>query len=230
MSIKKKGTPRSPRAPSRSLEVALSDARKVYDEYGHGAASKPEIAKALGTSAKSSSFRQHLFTVKEFGLLDSDGSDFEVCQLFLRMKSSTPDSAEFKSYAMMAIEHSPLLAQLLMEFKGKLPSRESVATRLETQRRFGADRAREVADVLEGSLRFAGVVGTDGNILPVREVEVDDAPPETQDLGDQQGVTAQGLKAEVPLELGRTVTVFYPADMTSDEAAKISNVVKALVS
>lgn len=230
MSAKKKGAAKSPRAPSHSLEVSFSDAQRVYDRYSHAVVSMPEVAAALVMSGKSSALRQRIFTLKQFGLLDSSGSDFRVSSLFLQMKSSDRDSPQFKGHAITAIERSSLFAELLSEFEGKLPPSELVATRLETQRRFSADRAREVADALEGSLRFAGILGAGGNILPVREEQLEDTDSEPQAAGDQHAVRALGLKVEVPLERGRTVTVFYPADMTSDEAAKMSNVVKALVS
>lgn len=230
MNAKKKGSPKSPRAPSFSLDVSFSDAQRVYDKYGHGVVSTPEVAAALGMSAKSSSLRRRIFTLKEFGLLDSADSDFKVSPLFLEMKSAVPNSPQFKGHAVTAIEGSSLFAELLREFNGKLPPRDAVAVRLETQRRFSADRAREVADTLERSLRFAGVLDAGGNILPVREEPLDETHPERQAPADQQGVTAQGLKVEIALDSGRTVTVFYPADLTSDDAAKISKVVSALIS
>lgn len=228
MSAKKRGAPKSPPAPSHSLAVSFSHAQKIYKNYSHASINKSEVAKALGMSATSSSVAEHLFTLREFGLLDSQDSEFKVSDLFLQMNSSEAGSGEFKKHAVTAIEHSSLFAELLHSFEGKLPSSDLVATRLETQKRFNANRARKVARALEESLRFAGALAAGGNILPVREAA--DTESRTQVSGDEQEVAAGALKLQLPLERGRTVTVLYPADITSEEAEKISKVLGALVS
>jgi hypothetical protein len=134
---------------------------------------------------------------------------------------------------------------LLDEFKTKLPSVEAVAGRLETQKRFNADRAKLAAATLEKSLQFAGVLDNSNNILPVRETPGHSNPPANQDGADQSENAGRGgdddtggdnndarisvLSLEIPVGEDRKVVVRYPHDLAVAEAKKVGNVLNAVV-
>lgn len=239
MNPSKPRRPRSPAVPSRSLDDAFADTKRLYNTYTHGTFSKSELASALGVSATSGPFAGRFFSLKEYGLVDGANDSFRVSQRFLGMKDEATTSATFKRSALDAIKSSGIFAELLGDWKTKLPPREAVATRLEQQKKFNPDRAKEIAAVLEESLRFAGVLDANNNILPIR----DDADAggggndrRDDDLDDYgrrddvgNGKLGAHLRTDIPLGDGRRVIVSYPNDLTEQEAQKVGNVLKAIV-
>lgn len=236
--------PRSPAVPSRTLENCLDDVKELYREYSHASFTKSEIASALGVSAASGPFAGRLFSIKEFGLLEESAGSYSVSDMFMTLNSTDHGDATFKQAALDAIRRSEIFREVVDSASGKLPSSSSVAHRLETQKRFNATRAMKVANVLEQSMRFAGVLDGSNNILPVRDTgggggaaderEQDHAPDgEPHDgRGHDQPDEALGpdtLSVEIPVGEDRKVAIRYPRDLSSDEAKKIGNVLSAIV-
>jgi hypothetical protein len=218
----------------------VADAKKLYDEFSHSKFSKSEIATVLKMSSTSGQFTKRVFTVKEYGLIDQSGTDYSLTELFRTLHSSNPGEAAFKRAALTAIRNSDTFAELLDEYKTKLPSAEVVAGRLENQKLFNRDKAKSAADVLEKSLRYAGVLDGTNNILPVRDTPVgENTDPgdglsgtrENSGLTDREEPLAEDtLSLEIPVGDGRKVVVRYPSDLSSDEAKKVGNVLNAVVS
>lgn len=229
MTTTRRGKPLSPRSPARNLEISLGNARKVYKSYAHGTFTKGEVAHALKCSAISGAFITTLFSLKEFGLLDLVGKDFKMSKWFLELDSAKQGTEKFKEAALRSIRNSAMLDALLNEFKDQLPSRDVVANRLETRRKFNKEKAKQVAKVLENSLQFAGILGSSNQILPVRASE---GVGEVEDSGNEDTpdheITGR-LKLELPLSDRRTLTIFYPPDLKSAEANKVATVLKAIV-
>jgi hypothetical protein len=97
------------------------------------------------------------------------------------------------------------------------------------------------ARVLEESLRFAGVLDSSRNILPVRDggsppgggTDAGREEPGGEDTPDDRGNgggDASTLRVEVPVGEDRKVVVHYPRDLAADEAKKVGNVLAAIVS
>jgi hypothetical protein len=236
----KRRKPRSPAVPSWDLKDAFEDTKKLYDTYTHGTFSKSEFASVLKISATSGPTQARIFTLKEYGLVEGTNDSFKVSQRFMDMKDEPQASAAFKRNALQAIRGSAIFTELLDEWKTKLPPREAVANRLEQQKKFNPDRAKEIAEVLEDSLRFAGVLDQSGNILPVRDDpnagderddqrrDNDDRHDDDVDLDDME--IAAHLRTEIPLGDGRRVVVSYPNDLSDKEATKVGKVLAAIVS
>jgi hypothetical protein len=116
-----------------------------------------------------------------------------------------------------------------------------VAGRLETQKKFNAERAKQVATILEKSLRFAGVLDGSNNILPVRDGATGGASQTPKsgaedDPGNNGGGTIDEgplppdtLSMEIPVGDDRKVLIRYPRDLSSAEAKKVGNVLNAVV-
>jgi hypothetical protein len=226
--------PKSPPVPSRNLRESLDDVRRIYDTYSHGTFSKAEIASTLGLSATSGPFAGRFYTLREYGLIEGSGDSFKVTQAFRDMNGKPPDSAAFKKRALEAIKRSKIFGELLSEWKTKLPPQEAVAKRLEDQKQFNADRAKAIAKVLEESLRQAGVLDANNNILPIRGADGaeeafapadEDETLDEVDHADQPNV----LKTEIPVGEGRRVVVGYPSDLSKAEAEKVGRVLVAIV-
>lgn len=241
-----KQKPKSPPAPSRSLKDSFDDAQKLYKDYSHGSFSKEEIASKLEVSVSSGPFAARLYTLKEFGLLERSDGNLKVSQSFMTLNSSPHGSAAFKAAALAAVRRSTVFAELLDAFRGKLPPKDAVGQRLETQKQFNSSRAKEVAAVLEDSLKYAGLLDQNNNILPIRE-DGDGVPNPRQEQGNHTSRDANtGLtpgtssssesakqvegffRTEIPLKDGRKVVVYYPPDFSLEQAEKVGAVLKAI--
>lgn len=232
----KSNKPKSPPTPSRGLGDAVSDAKKLYEAYSHGTFARAEIASTLGISAASGPFAQRLFTLKAFGLISQSGDQYKVTDTFKALNSGNAGEASFQEAALSAIRSSDTFRELLDDFPNKLPPVETVASRLETQKKFNADRAKSAAGVLQKSLSFAGVLDGSNNILPVRDTKQNRTGSEHDDRKQKQDLdehnddpVADTLSLEIPVGEGRKVLVRYPLDLSSAEAKKVGNVLNAVV-
>jgi hypothetical protein len=226
---------RSPATPSYSLKDSVEDVRKLYKQYSHAVFTRAEIATTLGMSSSSSSFDARIFALSEYGLLQKSGDSYKVTERFFTLANEQPTSSAFKRAALDAIQGSDVFRELLSVFKTKLPDRAAVAQRLETQKKFNADRAKSAASALERSLQFAGVIDGNGNIVPVREepsgeLSVGNKSQEEHSERDHHTPSQEkARRTEIPLSDGRLATVSYPHDLTTTEAEKIGRVLSALV-
>jgi hypothetical protein len=201
--------PKSPPVPSKNLEGCMADVQKLYAEYSHGSFSRSELASALGVSAGTGPFAARLASLRQFGLIESSGTDYKVSENFMVMNSNGRDSAAFKTTALRVIKLPSSFRELLDDFPSKLPSKDAVASRLETQKKFNAEAAVRAAAVLEESLRYAGVLDGSNNILPVRDdgsrgggAKKQDDPRETKDENPDLGgggTSTAALRVEVPV-------------------------------
>jgi hypothetical protein len=226
--------PNSPASPSFGLKEVLADAGKLYQKYSHASFSQAEVASGLGMSSTSSSFSRRLRSLTEFGLLDTTGGNYRISKLFHNLADAQNGTSVFKTSAFSAIQRSTVFADILSDFKTKLPEQAVVAQRLEKQRGFNADRAKEVAAVLQKSLEFAGVVDSNNNILPTRDApEARFANPQDvlleQEVEREPPSARSPRRSEIPLSDGRVAVVVYPHDLTTAEAQKIGSVLTALV-
>jgi hypothetical protein len=241
-----KQKPKSPPAPSWSLKDSFNDAQKLYKDYSHGSFSKEEIASKLEVSVSSGPFAARLYTLKEYGLLERSDGNLKVSQSFMTLHSAPQGSAAFKTAALAAVKRSTVFAELLDAFRGKLPPKDAVAQRLETQKQFNSSRAKEVAAVLEDSLKYAGLLDQNNNILPIREggggtpdprrdqghdtsQDAPGGPPSgTPPPGEPAKQVEGSLRTEIPLKEGRKVVVYYPPDFSAEQAEKVGTVLKAI--
>ena len=224
--------PKSPPVPSKSLEGCVADVKKLYTEYSHGTFSRSELASALGVSAGSGPFATRLAALRQFGLIEASGTDYKVSENFVALNSNARDSAAFKTTAFNVVKLPATFRELLDDFPNKLPSKDAVSSRLETQKKFNKEAAVRAATVLEESLRYAGVIDGNNNILPVRDgaAAVRDTKDETEQTLDLGGThTIGALHVEVPVG-ERKVVIHYPHDLTTDEAKKVGAVLAAIVS
>jgi hypothetical protein len=229
---------KSPATPSYSLKDVHDDAKKLYAKFSHASFSQAEVASGLNMSSTSGSFARRIFSLTAFGLLDKSGEKYTVSKLFHALDPVDNKRPEFQRAALDAIRRATVFAEILNDFKTRLPSEDVVAQRLEKERGFNATRAKEVAGILQKSLEFAGIVDANNNILPVRG-SVSPAATSADPPSESDKLTAEdagkmprtgGLRrSEIPLAEGRVVIVQYPHDLSTGEAAKIGKVLSAMV-
>jgi hypothetical protein len=243
MNATKRAKPKSPPIPSRSLVECIADVKKLYAQYSHATFSRGEIASTLNVSATSGPFGGRLFSLKEFGLIDASGGDYKVSEAFMTLNSNAQGSGAYKSAALAALRRSDTFRELLDEFRSKLPSVEGVAQRLETQKKFNSERAKLAAAVLEESMRHAALIDANNNVLPVRDTPGSTPPNDNENKNQNNGGGDQNeppvlpdppsvdhLHVEIPVGEDRKVVIYYPRDLVADEAQKVGNVLKAIVS
>lgn len=231
--------PVSPAAPSYTLGDCLTDSKKLYEAYGRGKFSVAEFASTLSISANSGPTSARIFTLKEYGFLLKEGLSFKLSEELILLKGLDKDSPEFKRSAFAAVKHAKLFSELIQEFSSRLPPTATLIARLEGQKKFNADRAKQIANLFETSLRFAGVVDGSNNIVPPREDASNGTVPE-ETIPQSQGANPSlqeetkpnipnALKTEIPLKDNRRAVVFYPEDLIDSEAKKVGAVLLALV-
>jgi hypothetical protein len=234
----RKKRPNSPKAPGASLRSAVAEVSKIYQRYSHGTFSRSEMASALGMSSGSGAFMGKAATLKEYGLITEGGGAAQVSDLFKGMYQAPAGSAELKRNAMQAVRSSSVFARLLQQFNQRVPDEAALALRLETQERFNRDRALAVASAFRTSLNEYGLIDSNGNLLPVRDEHVVDAPParddrddrddDDDDVGDQGSKAGGRQRLEVSLRDGRRAVLIVPSDLTVRDTMKINAVLTAL--
>lgn len=229
---KKPRKPRSPAAPSSNLETCFTDVHKVWKKYGAASVTRSEAASTLGASSTSSTFHRRVFSITAFGLLEAEGQKLKVSSVFQTLKTAKPNTSAFKKAALEAVERPRTFRDLLAEFGSKLPPRDAIAGRLVSQKSFNEKPAEQAARALEESLRWAGVLDGNNNILPIRDEGT--TPPGSRNEQDDDTVPdskqplAENLSTDVALSDGRTLRISYPRGLTKEDAQKASRVLDAL--
>lgn len=241
--------PKSPSSPSHSLEQCMSMASTLYDAYGNAQFGATEIATVAGMSVSSGTFKGWLSDLKQFGLLEkTDKSNYVIAQRFkdyLFAKDSEP--AKAKSMRLEYLEIPPFFESLLASLRGRLPELNNLTSLLITQHGFNKNKATVTAKAFSESLQWAGVVDSRRNIVLGRQGvfkpnEETDKTFSVQDAGQAEEIidaplgpecsakdlSSVNLSMQISLNNGRVATIKYPSDMTSDEAEKLVQVLRAL--
>jgi hypothetical protein len=84
-------------------------------------------------------------------------------------------------------------------------------------------------------MRYAGLIDANNNVLPIRDGGTRHEDQQHKGDGgdgheDLTPPTKDDLRVEVPVGEDRKVVVYYPRDLTADEAVKVGNVLGAIVS
>lgn len=240
--------PKSPSSPSHSLEQSMNMTMKLFDAYGNAQFGATQIATAAGLSVSSGAFKGWLSDLKQYGLLEKvDRSSYVVTQRFkdyLLVEDSEP--AKAKSMRLEYVDTPPFFEQLLSSLNGKLPELRNLTSLLITQHGFNKTKASATARAFSESLQWAGALDSKRNIILAKQearAGADEANGLHSFSDNQQeetvmapfpaspfsaGSAANDLTMQIPLRDGRIATINYPADLTSDEAEKLSQVLQAL--
>jgi hypothetical protein len=227
-----------PQVPSYSLGQCFDDVRKIYNQYSHATFSRAEVANALGYSASSGPFGSRMASFRVYNLLEEKDGGYKATDLFKALKITQKGSPEFSQYAIQAIKSSTLFEEILSEFRHKIPEMKILAQRLEIQKKFSVEKARDIASVFIESLNFAGVLDSNNNFLEPKKTDPANVSPSISipsgRTNDAQGVldsgttTGNSLQIEIALANNRMARVVYPRDISKDDAAKIGNVLGAI--
>lgn len=242
---------RSPSTPSRALSTCFEAALRLYNVFPNAVFDESQLANVLGLSVTSSSLKGWLSDLKQYGLIEKNGSNEYTVPKILK-EYSIADESE-KSMIKYELAVRPKLFSQIIENQGNhLPDTATLANVLTARFSFNNTRALKVAKALRESLEWANAIDLKGNIIkPTQKHVVTDGiasskpeggnPNAEQRIHDDAQVGADDndsssfnnrynplLVTEVPLENGRRIRLQYPADTTEKEAEKACAVLKAL--
>jgi hypothetical protein len=221
--------------PVKNLEDSFNYAKKLYDTFTHSKFVKSEIASVLNFTASSGGFALVLNALRNFDFIELDQNGYLLTENFKNLNFAQKGSNDFKKFSNQSIINIPLYVELLGAYQHKLPPQHIIAQRLELNKKMSPNWAKNVARAFEESLKYAGFLDNNNNILPFKE----ELTPETkntnnneilEDTTNQIEVSKNILILGIPLKDNRVVKIYYPNDMTMDEAKKIANILNALTS
>lgn len=233
---------KSPTAPSRSLKYCYNVASGLYGQYAHASFSPTEIASVAKLSASSGPFKCLLSDLKQYGLLEKkSNSDYSITQDF---KDEQIAEGSERSILRYAFATRPDFFNRLLNDLTKLPDVEALTSLLVSRYRFNSRKAKETARALSDSLEWVGALDSKRNIIPPRaDTDTFATPARSTSYNPEETLDAKAcdatvanetpdshLNLQIPLSGGRIVTVSYPADLTSQEAQKLSLVFQAVCS
>jgi hypothetical protein len=224
--------------PSYSLSQCFEDVKKLYTQYSHATFSKAEVANVLGFSAGSGPFGSRMASLKVFNLLEEKDGAYKATELFKSLRIAQKGTPEFSNLAIQAIKYSSLFEEILKEFRHKIPATETLAQRLEIQKKFTDAKAKTIASILIDSLNFAGVLDSNNNFLEPKKTDPSIEKPPTTVSGvggndtpcssESNTNTINSLQIEIALANNRMSRVIYPRDISKEDAIKIGNVLSAI--
>ena len=244
---------RSPLAPAYSVEHCFEAASRLQDKFGRETFDQEALAGVLGISAGASTTDRLVSSLRQFGLIHKTdlGVSLSDRQRGLRFARSEGDTAGFREIALEAIDAAAVFQDMRGDFGVKLPPEDVLISRFETHG-FTPRSARQTARALTESLRFAGVLDDDNNIIsdlekvaaaagaseneeaaevtPIDEVDFEEAAAvesAVQPAASEEAFMARP-RIDVPLGAGRSASVLYPAGLTRSEVEKIYGVLDAL--
>ncbi len=246
---------RSPLAPAYSVEHCFLAASRLQDKFGRETFNQEALAGVIGVSAGASTTDRLVSSLRQFGLIDKTdiGLSLTDRQRGLRFARSEGDTAGFREIALEAVDAAAVFQEMRGDFGVKLPPEDAMIARFE-EKGFTQRSARQAARALTESLRFAGVLDDDDNIIseleevagpietaeaavtdeaaevtPIKEVDFEEAPAagEAVEPASEEAFLARP-RIDVPLGAGRAASVLYPAGLTRSDVEKIYGVLDAL--
>jgi len=187
---------RSPNYPAISLLEAIEAANKLHGKIGRHPAAREAIAKTLGYGSLNGASMTAISALSKYGILEKSGEDLKLSERAMRLIAA--QSVEEHTEALWEAARAPVLfAELVEQYKGKLPDDEVIRSYL--KRKGFADSAlpqviqsfretmefvtREAGEYDEQRRSEAQEVDT-GQRQPERERKI--PPPVQLSLGEQE--------------------------------------------
>ncbi|HRE41313.1 MAG TPA: hypothetical protein PLG90_08250 [Ignavibacteria bacterium] len=223
--------------PLKNLEDCINYTKTLYNTFSHSSFEKSEIASSLGFSATSGGFSLVLSSLRSFGLIVINSKGFIVSDNFKKLNANINYNKILNEF----IYNVPLYNELLNDYKNKIPDRTILIQRLEIQKKFSPNWAHLIVKTFEESLRFAGVLDSNHNVLPYREENKNNISEtlinnvqndETIDTDSHEklnkSIKNEYLKLEISLKNDRMVEIRYPRDFNKEDGIKVCKFIESL--
>lgn len=120
---------RSPNYPAISLPEAITAANKLSSKIGRHSAAREAVAKTLGYGGLNGASIGAISALAKYGLLEKSGEDLKLSER--AMKLIAAQSVEEHTEALWEAARAPVLfAELVEQYKGKLPDDEVIRSYL----------------------------------------------------------------------------------------------------
>src|SRR6185312_12335088 len=116
---------RSPNYPSISLGEAMVRVAQIFGEEHRHPTPREVVAKHMGYSGVNGASLSAISALLKYGLLEQEGDTYKVTDLAIAL--THPQTPAEKAAAVQTAASKPaLFAELLNQFKGRLPSDENL--------------------------------------------------------------------------------------------------------
>lgn len=148
-----KARERSPNYPAVPLTDSIRLVRQLYDKERRTAVPADVAAKALGYGSLSGASRTVLASLRQFGLIESDGSNARVSDLAMDIIHNPEGSPERAEALRTAAMRPPLVAELALSHPDA--SDHALKAYLVTRRKFSPDGAGRFIATFRDALQLA---------------------------------------------------------------------------
>jgi hypothetical protein len=185
---------KSPRAPSLSLDDALSRLMKIYDREGLHAAPTEIVAQHMGyKSANNGAALGTLASLRYFGLLERPKDGLLAVAKDVQSYKFAPDEKMKRSLLLGFLKRPALYNELLEKYESGLPSDANLKFEL-IQRGFAPQAAEAAVAVFKKSLLFADYYGDANDVAEDGNVG-DSQDALSSDIESQQALASNALPA-----------------------------------
>ncbi|WP_192356970.1 hypothetical protein [Mesorhizobium mediterraneum] len=225
---------RSPSFPFISLRKAVERAKQVLDAHKREAARLATVAPTWGYAAKSSGLLQTVAALKQYGLIEDSGSGEErrIKLSDLGRRILTDERPGAKEPALKEAARNPrLFAEYIDRWAGDFPDDRHCISELSLDRGFTPEAAKTFVKVLRITIKYAGIVSSDG-LSSYQDVDASDreqeevVQPPIQEAVPASSVLPSLLDSALPpigaKPLGQRLRVTTDGNRISVEAELVS--------
>ncbi len=145
--------------PRKTLEEAVVVAEKLHQIYAGKAASRDELAKALGSASNSPKTNYLLRSAVAYGIVNDEGSNsYSLAEPGRKIVAPTYEG-EDKEALVKAVMTPATLSKFYSDYNGHtIPAQQHLANLLETRYSIPRERTDEAIEIIRANGRYAGIL------------------------------------------------------------------------
>jgi hypothetical protein len=191
---------RSPAYPSVDLKTAIDYAKMIYQKEKRHPATVSVVAAHCGSNIKSSKGLRLIAALKQFGLVIEEGEGEDRCvrltERALDIIVETNEQSPAWNNAVRQAALAPKIYKMLWdEYKGSLPSDDTLRVHLIRKLQFNSDSVRPFIKELRATLLFSGQLESD--TIGETDENYHDDHDDVESPGEEKSMSNSGLLAPV---------------------------------
>lgn len=144
---------RSPNYPSLDLEAALAAADALYRKERRSLVPLIIAAKAMGYTSLSGPVRSRISALRQYGLLEGAGEQVKLSDRAFELITSPKGTREYLAALQEAALEAPIFREMFESLRDS--SDETIAYRLQREKKFSEEGARRVIRTFRATMAFA---------------------------------------------------------------------------
>lgn len=166
--------------PWMNLKEALAVVKFLY-EKGGGSVTHDDLARWMGYSVKSSSYKMRMVAMRAYGLAETDSTAVRV-SLLAREIVAPSSQEEYHTALLRAFNSQPLLSTIYQRYKGGfLPEDSFLGNTLERDHKVSPKHKSQWVECFKESGRAAGVLQDEGGKIRVLQSPIQLPKPKTEE-------------------------------------------------